>query len=81
MLVDKFIISNHKGQRQYDYLIANASEEQILKALEGLGGRKPFPLNILKALKINIDNHEINKSDKETALNYLKDIKNILNFP
>jgi len=79
MLRERFIINNDQAEREFNYLITIAKEEDILIALEQLGNRKPFPLNILKLLKIKIDYDEINKADKETVLNYLDDLQKMLN--
>jgi len=77
-LKSKFIITGVLGERQYQYLIKRASEAQIRLVLDNLGNKKPFPLNVLKELKIKIDETEINKCDEETADNHLDEMNKIL---
>lgn len=45
-------ITNELGMKQWNYIISCVGEDVAFDALSRLNGRRPFPLNVAKLLKI-----------------------------
>lgn len=49
------LITNQRGQREWDWIVAQVGLEAAQSALQTLpGGKRPYPLNIAKALGLKL---------------------------
>lgn len=47
-------ITNELGQKQWNYIVGCVGKDIAFEALSLLNGRKPYPLNVAKLLKIEM---------------------------
>lgn len=48
------LITNSRGQREWDWIVDQVGQTTALAAISKLGNRKPFPLNVARALGLNL---------------------------
>ena len=48
------LLTNDRGQREWAWIVGQVGEAAALAALERLGNRKPYPLNVARALGLSL---------------------------
>lgn len=51
------LLTNERARREWEYIVARVGEARALEAIARLGNRKPFPINIARALKLDLPEH------------------------
>ena len=78
---DQVILNNDQDRRTFAWLRMQVGDEAITNAISGLSGaRKPYVSNLCKVLAI-IPPVDLEKTDRDIALQNLAKIRSILTLP
>lgn len=50
----KPLLTNERGQREWAWIVGQVGEAAALSALERLGTRRPYPLNVARVLGLTL---------------------------
>lgn len=48
------LLNNARAHREWDWIVRQVGQERALEALQHLGNRKPYPLNVARRLGLQI---------------------------